>query len=110
MIRRASIGMLLVLLLASFACSGISHGVVMRSIPLVGDATNSNEMGTSHLPADLQMDRDIGDLPGTQLSAPLAAAPVRLLIAVFVPTLSVRWANIPGDKTDIVQKQHVFRI
>jgi hypothetical protein len=111
MMQFARIGWILItILLLNLSVGMFSHAITGRHTPGKRDATTS-DAGTRHNPADLQMDADTLSLPGLQMSSSAAD-----LLPVTIDDQNLNVARIPARRSlsyvqsDLLQRQHVFRI
>jgi len=111
MMRFAPIGWILItILLLNLSVGMFSHAIPERQTPGKRDATTS-EAGTRHIPADLQMDADTLSLPGQQTSSSAAD-----LLPVPIDDQNLNLGRISAPRSlsyvqsDLLQRQHVFRI
>jgi hypothetical protein len=101
---------LITILLLNLSVGMFWRAVPERHSPEQRNATTS-EAGTPHIPADLRMDADTLSLPGQRISSSAADL---LPAPIDDQNLNVARISAPGSLTyvqsDLLQRQHVFRI
>ena len=111
LMRFARIGWILIaILLLNLSGGMFSLAIPARHTPEKRDAATS-EAGTRHIPADLEMGVDTLSLPGQQMSS--SAADLRP-VPIDDQNLNVGRISAPRSlsyvQSDLLQRQHVFRI
>jgi len=101
---------LITIFLLNLSVGMFSHAIPERHTPGKRDATTS-EAGTRHIPVDLQMNADTLSLPGQQMSSSAADL---LPAPIHDQNFNVARISAPGSlpyvQSDLLQRQHVFRI